>query len=83
MRMKALFADYNIILIYPGLFVDEMDDAKFMFNAKCDVFDLFTPDEHTRKLYTNSSLIADVLQVGISIAPDHYNRKAIVSIPNI
>ena len=25
MRMKALFADYNIILIYPGLFVDEMD----------------------------------------------------------
>lgn len=83
MRMKALFADYNIILIYPELFVDEMDDTKFMFNAKCDVFDLFTPDEQTRRLYTNSSLIADVLQVGISIAPDHYNRKAIVSIPNI
>lgn len=82
-RLKMLFNDFGIEIIYPRLFVDKMDDSLYIFDPRCDVFSIFPISEEMRILYSRQSdLIVDVIQVGVRIKSANYNRKAIVSIPN-
>ena len=82
-RLKMLFNDFGIEIIYPRLFVDKMDDSLYIFDPRCDVFSLFPISEEMRISYSRQSdLIVDVIQVGVKIKSANYNRKAIVTIPN-
>lgn len=77
-----MFSEFGITVNYPQLFIDTLDESIHRFDARCDIFALFTPSESIRQALTNSNLIADMHQVGIYIESDRYTRKAIVSIPN-
>ncbi len=82
-RLKMLFSDFGIEIIYPRLFVDKMNDQQYTFDPRCEVFKLFPINEEMRMLYSKQTdLIVDIIQIGVKIPSDNYSRKAIVSIPN-
>ena len=82
-RLKLLFNDFGIEIIYPRLFVDHMNEQKYTFDPRGEVFKLFPISEEMRVLYSKQTdLIVDVIQIGIRIPSEQYNRNAIVSIPN-
>lgn len=82
-RLKMLFNDFGIEIIYPRLFVDKMNDQQYTFDPRCEVFKLFPINEEMRMLYSKQTdLIVDIIQIGVKIPSDNYSRKAIVSIPN-
>lgn len=82
-RLKMLFNDFGIEIIYPRLFVDKMNDQQYTFDPRCEVFKLFPINEEMRMLYSKQTdLIVDIIQIGVKIPSENYSRKAIVSIPN-
>ncbi len=82
-RLKMLFSDFGIEIIYPRLFVDKMNDQQYTFDPRCEVFKLFPINEEMRMLYSKQTdLIVDIIQIGVKIPSENYSRKAIVSIPN-
>lgn len=82
-RLKMLFSDFGIEIIYPRLFVDKMNDQQYTFDPRCEVFKLFPINEEMRIMYSKQTdLIVDIIQIGVNIPSDNYSRKAIVSIPN-
>lgn len=82
-RLKMLFNDFGIEIIYPRLFVDKMNDQQYTFDPRCEVFKLFPINEEMRMLYSKqTNLIVDIIQIGVKIPSENYSRKAIVSIPN-
>ena len=82
-RLKMLFNDFGIEIIYPRLFVDKMNDQQYTFDPRCEVFKLFPINEEMRMLYSKQTdLIVDIIQIGVKIPSEKYSRKAIVSIPN-
>ncbi len=82
-RLKMLFNDFGIEIIYPRLFVDKMNDQQYTFDPRCEVFKLFPISEEMRMSYIKQSdLIVDIIQIGVKIPSVHYSRKAVVSIPN-
>ncbi len=82
-RLKMLFYDFGIEIIYPRLFVDKMNDQQYTFDPRCEVFKLFPINEEMRMLYSKQTdLIVDIIQIGVKIPFENYSRKAIVSIPN-
>ena len=82
-RLKMLFNDFGIEIIYPRLFVDKMNDQQYTFDPRCEVFKLFPINEEMRTSYSKQTdLIVDIIQIGVKIPSEKYSRKAIVSIPN-
>lgn len=82
-RLKMLFNDFGIEIIYPRLFVDKMNDQQYTFDPRCEVFKLFPINEEMRMSYSKQTdLIVDIIQIGVRIPSENYSRKAIVSIPN-
>lgn len=82
-RLKMLFNEFGIEIIYPRLFVDHMDEQQYTFDPRCEVFKLFPISENMRILYSKQTdLIIDIVQIGVKIPAEQYSRKAIVSIPN-
>lgn len=82
-RLKMLFNEFGIEIIYPRLFVDHMDEQQYTFDPRCEVFKLFPISEDMRILYSKQTdLIIDIVQIGVKIPAEQYSRKAIVSIPN-
>lgn len=82
-RLKILFNDFGIEIIYPRLFVDKMNDQQYTFDPRCEVFKLFPINEEMRMLYSKQTdLIVDIIQIGVKLPSENYSRKAIVSIPN-
>lgn len=82
-RLKMLFNDFGIEIIYPRLFVDKMNDQQYTFDPRCEVFKLFPINEEMRMSYSKQTdLIVDIIQIGVKIPSENYSRKAIVSIPN-
>lgn len=82
-RLKLLFNDFSIEIIYPRLFVDRMNDQQYTFDPRCEVFKLFPISEDMRMSYSKQAdLIIDIVQIGVKIPSENYSRKAIVSIPN-
>lgn len=82
-RLKMLFNDFGIEIIYPRLFVDKMNDQRYTFDPRCEVFKLFPINEEMRLSYSRQTdLIVDIIQIGVKIPSEKYSRKAIVSIPN-
>lgn len=82
-RLKMLFNDFGIEIIYPRLFVDKMNDHLYTFDPRCEVFKLFPINEEMRMTYSKQAdLIVDIIQIGVKIPSENYNRKAIVSILN-
>lgn len=82
-RLKMLFSDFGIEIIYPRLFVDKMNDQQYTFDPRCEVFKLFPINEEMRMSYSKQTdLIVDIIQIGVKIPSENYSRKAIVSIPN-
>lgn len=82
-RLMLLFNDFGIEINYPRLFIDHMNEKKYTFDPRGEVFKLFPVSEEMRALYSKQTdLIVDVIQVGISIPSELYNRNAVVSIPN-
>ena len=82
-RLKMLFNDFGIEIIYPRLFVDKMNDQQYTFDPRCEVFKLFPINEEMRMSYSKQTdLIVDIIQIGVKIPSEKYSRKAIVSIPN-
>lgn len=82
-RLKMLFNDFGIEIIYPRLFVDRMNEQQYTFDPRCEVFKLFPISEDMRMSYsTQTDLIIDIVQIGVKIPAEQYSRKAIVSIPN-
>lgn len=82
-RLKMLFNDFGIEIIYPRLFVDKMNDQQYTFDPRCEVFKLFPINEEMRISYSKQTdLIVDIIQIGVRIPSENYSRKAIVSIPN-
>lgn len=82
-RLKILFNEFGIEIIYPRLFVDHMDEQQYTFDPRCEVFKLFPISEDMRILYSKQTdLIIDIVQIGVKIPAEQYSRKAIVSIPN-
>ena len=82
-RLKMLFNDFGIEIIYPRLFVDKMNDHLYTFDPRCEVFKLFPISEEMRMTYSKQiDLIVDIIQIGVKIPVENYSRKAIVSIPN-
>lgn len=82
-RLKMLFNDFGIEIIYPRLFVDKMNDQRYTFDPRCEVFKLFPINEEMRLSYSRQTdLIVDIIQIGVKIPSENYSRKAIVSIPN-
>lgn len=82
-RLRILFNEFGIEIIYPRLFVDHMNDLQYTFDPRCEVFKLFPIDEDMRMRYSKQTdLIIDIVQIGVRIPVEQYSRKAIVSIPN-
>ena len=82
-RLRILFNEFGIEIIYPRLFVDHMNDQQYTFDPRCEVFKLFPIDEDMRMRYSKQTdLIIDIVQIGVRIPVEQYSRKAIVSIPN-
>ena len=82
-RLNLLFNDFGIEIIFPRLFVDNLNDQLHTFDPRCDVFKFFPITEGMRQSYVSQTdLIVDVIQIGIRIPAENYVRKAIVSIPN-
>ena len=82
-RFKTLLNDFGIELIYPRLFVDRMDNQKYTFDPRNEVFRLFPLNDEKRQTYIKQSdVIIDIIQIGIRIPSEQYTRKPIVSIPN-
>lgn len=80
-RLKLLFDDFGIEIVYPRLFVDHMNEQKFSFDPRCEVFKLFPVNEELRaSISKQHDLIIDIIQIGIIIPSEQYSRKAIVSI---
>lgn len=82
-RLKILFNEFGIEIIYPRLFVDHMNESEYTFDPRCEVFKLFPISEEMRVRYSKQAdLIIDIVQIGVRIPSEQYSRKAIVSIPN-